>query len=153
MPYNKNKPTQKEKSLLCRWPLFLVVARQVLLGKKAKGKSTKHFSPPPGSKYLTMNAVYITLPPRHFQKPMMSEMTKNLQVQRGRLISTHLHMAKRDKGKKQQRSLMELTLGPEPKFSAAISFGEEKELAPILSKIFQIILTTQAEAWYLRGCR
>lgn len=48
---------------------------------------------------------------------------------------------------------MELTLGPEPKFSAATSSGEEKELAPILSKIFQIILTAQAEAWYLRACR
>lgn len=42
---------------------------------------------------------------------------------------------------------MELTLGPGPKFSAAISFGEEKELAPILSKIFQIILTAQAESF------
>lgn len=41
---------------------------------------------------------------------------------------------------------MESTLGPEPKFSAAISLGEEKELRPILSKIlFQIILTVQAE--------
>lgn len=61
LPYNKNKAAQREASSL---PLATSCCCMTSsAGRKAKGKSTKHFFPSPESKYLTTNAVYITLSP------------------------------------------------------------------------------------------
>ena len=59
----KTNQRGKENSFLCLWPLFSVVAWQAPLEEKSQRKKYKAFFTFPGSKYLTMNIVYITLPP------------------------------------------------------------------------------------------
>ena len=64
LSYNKNKPTWKKRRVLSAFGhFFFVVAFQVLLEEKSQRKKYKAFFTFPGSKYLTMNKIYITLPP------------------------------------------------------------------------------------------
>lgn len=63
LSYNKNKPTWKREELsLPLATFFCCCMTSSLRGKKPKEKY-KAFFTFPGSKYLTMNTVYITLPP------------------------------------------------------------------------------------------
>lgn len=93
LSYNKNKPTWKEKSFLCLWPLFFLLLHDKLpLQEKSQRKKYKAFFTFPGSKYLTVNTVYITLhpPTRLFFWSMLSGMTNNPKVKKCLIIGTHL---------------------------------------------------------------
>lgn len=63
LSYNKNKPTWRREEFSPPLATFFVVAWQALLEEKSQRKKYKAFFTFPGRKYLTMNKVYITLPP------------------------------------------------------------------------------------------
>lgn len=109
LSYNKNKPTWKKRRVLSAFGhFFFVVAFQVLLEEKSQRKKYKAFFTFPGSKYLTMNKIYITLPPllSLFFWPMLSGMTNNSKVKKCLIVGTHLPNGKvhqgegREQGKK-----------------------------------------------------
>lgn len=101
LSYNKNKPTWKKRRVLSAFGhFFSVVAFQVLLEEKSQRKKYKAFFTFPGSKYLTMNKIYITLPPllRLFFWPMLSGMTNNSKVKKCLIVGTHLSNGKVHQG-------------------------------------------------------
>ena len=113
---------EKEESSLSLWPLLLCCCiSSSLRRKKPEEKvqsifhiidflrpSRKAFFTFPGSKYLTMNKIYITLPPllSLFFWPMLSGMTNNSKVKKCLIVGTHLPNGKvhqgegREQGKK-----------------------------------------------------
>lgn len=100
LSYNENKPTWKREEFSLPLATFFCCCMTSSLRRKSQRKKYKAFFTFPGSKYLTMNKIYITLPPllSLFFWPMMSGMTNNPKVKKCLIVGTHLPNGKVHQG-------------------------------------------------------